>query len=161
MFERYQDRLSEAALEDGEGRLALARDVLRRKQTTSLRQIGVMVVDGFAEFSAVEHDILALLARRAETVFLSLPGEQPPGRDDLFAGARLTQAELRSRHPRVTAEYLPTTETWAAKDHLLRNLFRDLHRLEPVSDAARESLASVEILAASSVDGNWKRSLDG
>ena len=165
LYTRYEGTLSRERLLDGEGVFQAARDwmLAESEVATGLR---LVVVDRFTEFTTAQLEILRLVAARAERVVVTLPGEGAEhGRQDLFARTLATQKqlieELGGRRSEVGEESafsippspfpLPHSPPWPALEHLQRNLFRSYRQLEPISEAARESLDRVEIIAASSM----------
>ena len=124
IYEAYQQALREHGLFDAEGRFWSARDVLQRDEGRGTRDEGneerergtgtasrrsplipllsslslLVVLDGFTDFTRTQHEIIEILAARAETTIITLPVEQEPRRADLFAKPLKTLAELRRRH---------------------------------------------------------------
>ena len=90
----------------------------------------LLVADGFTDFTRTQHEILEILAGRADEMFVTLPLEAEPRRDDLFAKPLKTLGELRRRHPGATVEQLArTTEPdWPALAHLERTVFENPRR---------------------------------
>ena len=72
-----------------------ARDVLRKAEGDNGERSPLhlppsafeklVILDGFTDFTRTQHEIIEILARRAETMFITLPLEQEPQRADLFA----------------------------------------------------------------------------
>jgi ATP-dependent helicase/DNAse subunit B len=101
-------------------------------------------VDGFTDFTRTEHEVLELLAKRAETLAIGLTFEADAGRVDLFTKARSTLEELERRHPGLAVEHLPRRAAqWAAMDHLERHLFASTRDVPVAADAE-----GLEIIAA-------------
>jgi ATP-dependent helicase/nuclease subunit B len=116
--------------------------------TSSPSPLSLVVADGFTDFTRTQHEILEILARRAEEMFVTLPLEAAPRRDDLFAKPLKTLEELRRRHRGATVEQLArTTETdWPALAHLERTVFenpRSRTRLAADGASALRSRADV------------------
>jgi ATP-dependent helicase/DNAse subunit B len=175
VYDVYQNALREHGLFDAEGRFWSARDVLARGEGEGLgtsvpseavpaaaRRFtfpSVIVADGFTDFTRTQHEILAILAGRAEELFVTLPLEAAPRRDDLFAKPLKTLDELRRRHPGATVVQLDRTtdSKWPAIAHLEQTLFenpRSHNRLAAAGTAACTTPAvaaqplNIEILAA-------------
>jgi len=156
LYSRYEARLAAAKLLDDEGQFLAARDGLReaREVATGLE---LVVVDGFTDFTAVQLEILELLAQRARRVLVTLPGDgEQTGRRELFAKTQATCATLKGIGaieidlPKGAARRR-AGEAWLAMAHLERNLFRTYRDVETVSAAVRDSLQQMHIVAASSV----------
>ena len=158
IYDRYQHELREHGLFDAEGCFWSARDELRKaEQSTSdgqalasLIPAKLVVIDGFADFTRTQHEIIEILARRAETMTITLPLEREPRRVDLFAKPLATLAELRRRHPGLSVEEMsrPTTVAWPAMAHLERTLFVNPRKQESAIRGKEPSPAGIEILAA-------------
>lgn len=131
IYERYQAALHRGALYDREGRFWSARNLLQEENSPSPDQYRLVVVDGFADFTRTQHELIEELARRCREVWISLPLESTTARGDLFAKSQGTQEQLRTRHKsrRVELEWVerPAAPTLpAALAHVERWLFTDL-----------------------------------
>ena len=150
IYDLYQHALREHGLFDAEGAFWSARDVLakgegrgeRGERNDECRMMNdestagihhssfnihhsLVVADGFTDFTRTQHEILDILADRAEETFVSLPLEPQPRRADLFAKPLKTLDQLCRRHPEAAVEELgrPTDPLWPAMAHLERTLF--------------------------------------
>jgi ATP-dependent helicase/nuclease subunit B len=191
IYQAYQNLLEEHGLFDAEGRFWSARDVLqkgeggRRKaeeepgpgasSSSSPFRLPpspfykLVVIDGFADFTRTQHEIIEILAGRAETTIVSLPLEQEPRRTDLFAKPLKTLTELRRRHPDLRVEQIarPAASQWPAMSHLEQTLFANprgqgpgvrgqgpaldgavLSSLDPCPLVPVPTVSGIEILAA-------------
>ncbi len=109
LYQEYENLLQTGNLADAESRLASACSALGNRQSPSFDSLAMVVVEGFSEFSTLEHKILAILSRRAREMVVSLPGDPLPSeegvesdpRTHLFADVERTLAELRSRHAKI------------------------------------------------------------
>jgi len=150
LYTAYQSALIQHELYDAEGRFWSARELLRAGQRKPYETLRTVVVDGFADFSHTQFEILELLAPRIEQLVVSLPLEQATARHDLFAKPGRTLDELERRFARLTVEWLerPAAPVWPAIDHLERTLFLE-------ADAASESrsAAGIEVLGAAQAFG--------
>ena len=92
---------------------------------SSFPLLDLVVIDGFTDFTRTQHEIIELLAGRAETAIITLPLEPEPRRTDLFAKPLRTLAELRRRHPELRVEEIPrpAAAQWPAMAHLEQMLF--------------------------------------
>ncbi|MCH7989184.1 MAG: exodeoxyribonuclease V subunit gamma [Planctomycetes bacterium] len=85
IYQKYQDRLLEQDRYDDEGRFWSARDALANGCRRPFEQLSLVVVDGFADFTHTQYEILAHLAGFSERMMFSLQSESPLKRNDLFA----------------------------------------------------------------------------
>lgn len=170
LYTRYERRLAAGHLLDDEGLLLAGREALRDLPDVTAA-IGLVVVDGFSDFTSAQADILAILAARAERVVVTLTadaavddsGSKVKPRIELFAktlatrdalrawgGVEVDLATLAGGGPPLRAAAAACSPALA---HLQRNLFRDYADFELLSPAAAAALDDVEITAASSVQG--------
>jgi ATP-dependent helicase/nuclease subunit B len=145
IYDAYQRALREHGLFDAEGRFWSARDELARGEGRETRGEGnaesesslhpssfilhslrLVVIDGFADFTRTQHEIIELLAKRAAETIVTLPLEPEPRRGDLFAKSLKTLDELRRRHgDALSVQQLPASPRpeWPAMARLERTLF--------------------------------------
>jgi ATP-dependent helicase/nuclease subunit B len=97
LYRRYQERLTDLALYDAEGRFWAARLKLAGGERGAFDPLTLLIADGFADFTQPQYEILEHLASYAERVLISLPLEQPTLRTDLFAKSHKALAEIRRR----------------------------------------------------------------
>jgi ATP-dependent helicase/DNAse subunit B len=144
IYRQYQQLLERHDLYDAEGQFWAARALLREGRWGPFAAVNHVFVDGFTDFTRTEHEVLELLAGRAETLSISLPLEPDGGRADLFTKSTRTLDELRRRHAELAVEQLPRRPgTWKAMAHLEQHLFANPRDLEPAADTA-----GLEIVAA-------------
>ena len=148
LYQAYQQQLQERCLYDADGRFWSARDCLKKSWAAGGRMpwpaLRLVVADGFTDFTRTQHEILDILAQRADEIFISLP--LAADREELFDKPLRTLAELRRRHPTLTHEELPRPAAhWPAMAHLERSLFGNPRQAQPAEDAA-----GLEIVAAAS-----------
>ncbi|MHC4179655.1 MAG: PD-(D/E)XK nuclease family protein, partial [Planctomycetota bacterium] len=145
IYDAYQRCLREHQLYDAEGRFWSARDRLDRGQRRPFERLRLVVADGFTDFTRTQHEILEILAGWVEELWITLPLEAEPRRDELFAKPLTTLAELRRRHPHLVLEELPRPQrpAWPAMAHLEKTLFANPRHAKPAQDTS-----GVEILAA-------------
>ena len=111
-----------------------------------MRHVRHVFVDGFTDFTRTEHEVLELLATRAESLTVSLALERESPRTDLFTKTQRTLDELGERHSGLATEYLPPRpHSVPAVAHLERHLFGNPGDSTPAPDAA-----GIEIIAAAS-----------
>ena len=97
LYRRYQDRLQDLALYDAEGQFWSARSTLESGRRGTFAELSLVVVDGFADFTQPQYEILAHLAKYAGRMIVSLPLEDPLVREDLFAKSAAALEEIRQR----------------------------------------------------------------
>lgn len=85
IYERYQQLLEQQNWYDNEGRFWLARDLLGKGQREPFEDVRFLAVDGFADFTQTQYEILGFLAQWIDKVEISLPVETPLVRTDLFS----------------------------------------------------------------------------
>lgn len=86
IYERYQRHLAEQNWYDNEGRFWLARSALEEPKNRGLfAKVRFAAVDGFADFTKTQYEILGYLAGWIDRLMISLPVEDPLARRDLFA----------------------------------------------------------------------------
>ncbi|MBL9125861.1 MAG: PD-(D/E)XK nuclease family protein [Planctomycetaceae bacterium] len=127
LYERYQDCLNQGRLYDAEGRFWWARTLLRENPEILAPTPRLIVADGFTDFTYTQHEILEVLAARAERLLISLPLDDDAHRAELFRKSRDTLEQLRQGHPELTIEALPRPleREWPAWRHVEAQLFRD------------------------------------
>lgn len=144
IYEAYQQLLNDRHLYDAQGRFWSARAQLRDGQLAPFQRLRHVFVDGFADFTRTEHEMLQILAGRVDSLSVSLPLEDGDKRPLLFSKSAKTIVELERRHPQIRIERLARRPmSCAALGHLEQNLFvspRDL-------DAACEA-RGIEVLPA-------------
>ncbi len=154
LYDDYQTVLTQHQLYDAEGRFWSARTCLRDMQAGEFAHFEEIVVDGFADFTRTQHEILEILAQRAQEMWITLPHEPQAERAELFAKSAVTLAELARRHPELRKELLPPTKMPACPP--LRELEQRLFR-HPGLPIPAESAQGVEILAAPHQAGEVER----
>jgi ATP-dependent helicase/nuclease subunit B len=139
LYEAYQRHLNENQLYDAEGRFWTARALLRDGKSPSFDALRCVVVDGFADFTRTQHEILALLAQRIETLHVSLALDAGKDRCDLFAKPRRTLEHLRRLHPSLSIEMLPRAArpSWPALAHVEAELFKSPRLVRVAEETAR------------------------
>jgi ATP-dependent helicase/nuclease subunit B len=160
LYAAYQQRLQEHQLYDAEGSFWSARDFLGKhwgpgylppalphhsSSPTTSRLPRFVVADGFTDFTRTQHEILKILAGQAEQMFIALPLEPSPCREDLFSKPLATLSKLRHWHPNVEIEEAPRPQPpqWPAMAHVEAKLFLNPRLAQPAPETA-----GIEILAA-------------
>jgi ATP-dependent helicase/nuclease subunit B len=152
IYSAYQQCLRENHLYDAEGLFWSARDWLGRLMPVG--QTSMVVADGFTDFTRTQHEILEILARRADRMLVALPLESGSQRTDLFGKPLKTLRELQRRHARVELETIaqPERPAWPALAHLETRLFTNPRDARPA-----ENTTGIEILAAGRQIGEIER----
>ncbi|HEV8068221.1 MAG TPA: PD-(D/E)XK nuclease family protein [Planctomycetaceae bacterium] len=152
LYRRYQERLTELALYDAEGRFWAARLELAEGRHCAFDPLTLLVADGFADFTQPQYEILEHLSGYAQRVLISLPLEQPVRRTDLFAKSNKALEEIRRRCAvdalAVAPDSSQSVELPAALRHLSKHLFDNPRTLPQLSDAT-----GIEIIAAAGPTG--------
>lgn len=99
IYDRYQVALHEMRRYDSEGRFWSARTALQEGMWGPFGQFDLIVLDGFADFTHTQYEILELLAARTSRLLISLPLENASRRQDLFAKSMVARQVLESRLP--------------------------------------------------------------
>ncbi len=158
VYQHYQRRLLQDDLYDAEGRFWAAREILQQNATQRPLEYGLVVVDGFSDFTAAQLDILRLLAERSAEMHLSLasdpvdraPADPSTGRALLFVRVRRTCERLQQLLPDLCVEAIPPSRSGPG---CLRQIERNLFRDEAVSTLSvpKQGRHQLEIVAASGV----------
>ena len=102
IYSRYQQHLAEQNWYDNEGQFWLARTALGEGVRGSFASVRTLVVDGFADFTQTQYEILGYLAGWIDDVSISLPVEQPLARTDLFSKPYAAISRIRKHLPAET-----------------------------------------------------------
>lgn len=128
IYAQYQHILQEKKLVDreGEGWLALAQ---AREHPSLARDVALLLVDGYDQFTPVQAEMLALLSQRVGDVVITLT--RVPEREDTigkrFAQAyeRLEKAHQNADTALITQQITPQRERHPDLITLARNIFSD------------------------------------
>jgi len=156
LYSRYQERLNALRLYDAEGRFWSARSTLAEGQRGVFARLSLVIVDGFADFTQPQYEILEHLASFAQRVIVSLPLEEPTGRADLFAKSAAARDEIR-RHCRTTLAVVESSNARSNNDaqatfrHLADHLFDNPRSLPQLSHAD-----GIEIITAAGISGETR-----
>jgi ATP-dependent helicase/nuclease subunit B len=154
LYRDYQALLQARQLYDTEGRFWSARQALAQGAWGRFDRVRQVVVDGFADFTRTQIDLVCDLATRAGSVTISMPGLDAEDRPDLFAKTRAVAAELRVSRPvdigPVAIETLATPHQNPALAHIAKELFIN-PRLARVADSAPG--VTIEAVAGAAGEG--------
>ena len=151
IYSAYQHFLHSQQLYDSEGRFWAAREEL---ESAPAVRFGLVVVDGFTDFTAAQHDILGLLANRCEELVVSLlaarveNSEPDAGREFLFTRTSQTRDLLLRTAP--GAELVAHEGSHFQAPGLVR-LERELFRETPTSPELDTRATGLQIFAANGV----------
>ena len=156
IYERYQHHLTEQNWYDNEGRFWLARNELQQGQKGPFGNTEFLVVDGFADFTQTQHEILANLMQWIPQTVISLPHETPLTRTDLFEKPQSTYERfLRNRPSGTVCEpklLLADREDWpAGLRTVAESLFANPRQIVVSKDAE-----GLEVIAATGQLGEWQ-----
>lgn len=101
IYEQYQQHLENQKWYDNEGRFWLARSALEQgeKNRGPFAEVRFLAVDGFADFTKTQYEILGFLADWIDDVSISLPVEYPLTRSDLFSKPQAAINRIKERLP--------------------------------------------------------------
>ena len=141
IYGKYQHHLTLQKWYDNEGRFWLARTALNDGQRGPFAAVEFLVVDGFADFTQTQYEILGRLMDWIPCVMISLPLEEPVTRPELFDKPRATIGGFRRHLPPGT---IWNTETVTADRSawpgglrtIAQSLFSNPRAVKPADDAA-------------------------
>lgn len=113
VYAQYQKVLQERGVFDDAGQFWQARDVLRSGARRPFEKLRLIVVDGFADFTTTQLQVLRELAAGAEggQVLITLCLESDPGRrPELFHVTHSTLENLRQPFPELRERWLPAPQ---------------------------------------------------
>jgi ATP-dependent helicase/DNAse subunit B len=147
IYHEYQQLLIRHRLYDLEGRVWYARELLAHGQCRPFESVRALFLDGFTEFTPSQHEMLALLSRQVEELWLALPGESPDERGELFSRSRRTLERLQGLAPHVEYLHRPLpmgngNVASVGLAHVERELFRPVKAVRRAADAS--GLACIE-----------------
>ena len=162
IYTEYQRHLTEQNWYDNEGRFWLARTALSEGVRGPFGKVQSLVVDGFADFTQTQYEILGHLSGWIEDVSISLPLEQPLARHDLFVKPETAIKRIRQQLPKETTvrmerfsngpHQLPGADHWAHSVRIIADrLFCNPRLIQASPDAA-----GLEIIAATGPMGEWE-----
>ncbi len=96
IYQRYQDVLLSKKWYDAEGRFWLARTAMQNATQGFWREMSLVIVDGFSDFTRTQQEMLEQLAVGSREMIVTLPLEQPIRREELFAKPASVYGQLRA-----------------------------------------------------------------
>ena len=144
IYERYQTALQEMRRYDPEGRFWSARTALQEGIWGPFGEFELVVLDGFADFTHTQYEILELLAARTSKLCVSLPLEQDLRRADLFAKSVVARRILESRLPgKVSMVAFEQQEAGTARSQISRYMFDNPRDIQPAATAREIKVLAV------------------
>jgi ATP-dependent helicase/nuclease subunit B len=139
LYGRYQDRLNDLSLYDAEGKFWSARTALAEGRRGAFDPLSLVIVDGFADFTQPQYEILQHLSEFADRVIVSLPLENPRVRTDLFAKSSQASDEIK-RSGRASVTWMqpppaPPDGVAASFRHIASHLFDNPRDVPPLASA--------------------------
>jgi len=121
IYTAYQNSLNELNLFDAEGRFWWARNLMEHGQCKPFEQIGLLLVDGFSDWTPTQWNVLRHLVDRCDEAVFTLTLENPENsqRADLFLPTGRTLERLRATFGgAVQTDYIHPD--WLQDQHLER-----------------------------------------
>lgn len=148
IYDKYQHHLARQDWYDNEGRFWLARTALNEGKRDPFRNVEFLVVDGFADFTETQYEILENLFSWIPRAMISLPVEQPMTRPELFDKPESTIANLNRHLPAGTESHIEILSAdrshWPAGHRTIAtSLFAN-----PKKVTAQDDGAGLELIAA-------------
>jgi ATP-dependent helicase/nuclease subunit B len=139
LYSDYQEHLNRRRLYDAEGRFWIARELLRNGAKRPFEALRSVIVDGFADFTRPQHEILQILSQRAESMAISLPLEAGAARENLFAKPAQTLSLLKKHHPSFGVHAIARRERvdWPTLGHVEEELFKSPRHVKPAAKIVR------------------------
>lgn len=99
IYEDYQAQLTRQNWYDNEGLFWLARSAIEGGARRPFEDVKLLVVDGFADFTKTQYEILGHMTRWIEQALISLPVESSLSRPELFAKPHAAIEKIRKQLP--------------------------------------------------------------
>ncbi|MDF1742395.1 MAG: PD-(D/E)XK nuclease family protein [Gimesia sp.] len=144
IYERYQTALHEMRRYDSEGRFWSARTALQDGMWGPFGRFDLIVLDGFADFTHTQYEILELLARRTDKLQISLPLENELKRNDLFAKSIVAKRILESRLPgTIQSVQFQQSDALSSRGQISQALFDNPREIKPLGSAEQIKVLAV------------------
>ncbi len=153
IYNKYQQHLAGQNWYDSEGRFWLARTALADGVRGPFASVELLAVDGFADFTQTQYEILGRLMEWIPRAVVSLPHEDPLTRPELFDKPKSTIDRIRRHLPPGTnfrTEHLVADRSgWPAGLRVVaKSLFANPRSVTPSTDAT-----GLEVIAATGLLG--------
>ncbi len=156
IYQKYQDHLEKQDWYDNEGRFWLARNALNDEVRGPFANVEFLAVDGFADFTQTQYEILGKLLTWIPEAKMTLPAEQPLTRPELFDKPRSTVEHLRKHLPPPTV--IKMEQLTADRSHwpaglrsVAESLFTNPRKIVPSPGAT-----GLEVIAATGQLGEFQ-----
>lgn len=144
LYNRYQTALHEMRKYDSEGRFWSARTALQEGIWGPFDRFDLIVLDGFADFTHTQYEILELLSERTDKLLISLPLGNELRRKDLFAKSVVAKKILESRLPgKIKTVCFETKESHSTHGQISQALFDNPRDIKPLASADQIKILAV------------------
>ena len=167
IYERYQHHLADQNWYDNEGRFWLARSALEDpKNRGAFAKVQFAAVDGFADFTKTQYEILGYLAGWIDRLMISLPVENPLERRELFAKPHAAIERILEQLPKQTSVQIERLST--TPDSRAKSPREDVNWAPAIRTIATQQFANpryvkasvdatgLEVIAATGQMGEWE-----
>jgi ATP-dependent helicase/DNAse subunit B len=120
----YEEKLRRLDLYDEGGRVLRAVELLTQGHREPFAACRAVFVDGFADFTTSQRDLLKALSRWTEEVWIALPDEAADDRAEMFQRPRDVRRALCVMEPQLDAGIPESDSRPAGLRHLGQQLFR-------------------------------------
>lgn len=144
IYSRYQTALHEMRRYDSEGRFWSARTALQEGKWGPFGRFRLVVLDGFADFTHTQYEILELLAGRTDKLLISLPQEIKLRRSDLFAKSVVAKKVLETRLPgTIKTVCFERDSSQTSRSQISHALFDNPREVKPLASAEQIKVLAV------------------
>lgn len=144
IYDRYQIALHEMRRYDSEGRFWSARTALQEGMWGPFGRFDLIVLDGFADFTHTQYEILELLAGRTDKLLISLPLENEVKRGDLFSKSVVAKKILEERLlGTVKSVQINQNEAQTTRGQVSQFLFDNPREIKPLATADQIKVLAV------------------
>ena len=146
VYARYQQALTERQLYDAAGKFWEARDLLEAGKMNPLGEMKTLYVDGFADFTTTQLQVLAHLAAFARKTTISLPYDDSEAREEVRCLPEQTLKRIKEAMPEAACE---EAQLSSCPNDALAHLRSQLFAIEP-SDPPEDAANQIELVEADS-----------
>ena len=146
VYARYQEVLAERRLYDAAGKFWEARDLLEAGRMDPLGEMKTLYVDGFADFTTTQLQVLGHLAAFAQTTMMSLPYDEKEAREEVRCLPEQTLKRIKEAMPEARCEGAKLN---SSPEDGLAHLRGQLFAIEP-SSAPDDAVGQIQLVEADS-----------